>query len=172
VALSTVVKNMRDGSLTIKDGTGTPLSITVQFDTGDFSITGLKAKLAETTAYETRGQLRTVRHTTRIYPTGSFTAYMAEFSENSVGTLADAILKNGTVWSAAISTDAGGANADVYLVDLEFTCEGTDYGDSSDHIFGMTKCECVIDFSENDPNSFSVAFTCYGALTGGLATTE
>ncbi len=172
MALSNVIKNMRDGSLTISDGTGAPLSITVQFDQGDFSITGLKAKLAETTAYETRGSLRSVRHTTRIYPTGSFTCYMAEFSESTVGTVADAILRNGTVWSAAISTDTGGANADVYLVNLSFTAEGTNFGDSADHTFGMEKCECTIDFSENDPNTFSIAFTVYGDITGGLATTQ
>ena len=170
MALSTVLKNMRDGSLTLSDGTGVPLTLPISFDTGDFSITGLKAKLAETTAYETRGLLRTVRHTTRVYPTGSFTCYMAEFSENTIGTVADAILKNGTIWAAAISTL--GADADVYALDLSFQCEGTNYGDGSDHVFGMTKCELAVDFSENDPNSFSISFTCYGELTGGLATTE
>lgn len=169
MALSTVVKNMRDGSLVISDGTGTPISITVQFDQGDFSITGLKAKLAETTAYETRGLLRSVRHTTRVYPTGSFTCMMADFSEATTGTVADAILKNGA-FSAAISSD--GANADVYKLNLAFTCAGIVHGDAADGTFTMANCECTISFSENDPNSFSIDFTVYGAITGDLAASE
>ena len=170
MALSTVVKNMRDGSLTMSDGTGgTPISITVQFDQGDFSITGLKAKLAETTAYETRGLLRSVRHTTRVYPTGSFSCMMADFSEATTGTVADAILKNGA-FASAVSSD--GSTADVYKLDLAFTCAGIVHGDAADHSFTLSNCECSIDFSEGDPNSFSISFTVYGAITGGLATSE
>ena len=160
---------MRDGSLVINDGTGVPISITVQFDTGDFAISGLKAKLAETNPYETRGLLRTVRHTTRSYPTGSFSCMMADLSEATVGTVADAILKNGA-FSAAVSTL--GANAGVYTLQLVFTCEGTDHGDASDATFTMNDCECSIDFSEGDPDQFSISFTVYGSIAGDLATSE
>ena len=169
MALSTVVKNMRDGSLIMSDGSGTPITLPVQFDQGDFSITGLKAKLAETTAYETRGLLRSVRHTTRTYPTGSFTCMMADFTEATTGTVADAILKNGA-FSAAVSSD--GATADVYKLNLAFTCAGIVHGDAADGAFTLTNSECVFDFTENDPNSFSITFTVYGAITGDLAASE
>jgi len=170
VALSNVIKNFRDGTLIIADGTsGTPLQITVSFDQGDFSISGLKAKLAETTAYETRGQLRSVRHTTRIYPTGSFSCMMADFSEASTGTVADAILKTGA-FAAAVSTK--GADADVYCLSLSFICSGISHGDASDHSFSLNDCECSIDFSEGDGNSFTINFTMYGAASGGLSASE
>ena len=170
MALSNVIKNMRDGTLLIADGTyGTPIQINVSFDNGDFSISGLKAKLAETTAYESRGQLRSLRHTTRVYPTGSFSCMMAEFSEATTGTVADALLKNGA-FSAAVSTK--GADADVYCVSLSFVCDGTTHGDASDHSFTLNDCECSIDFAEGDPNSFTINFTVYGAISGGLAASE
>lgn len=166
MALSNIIKNMRDGTLIIADGTsGTPLQINVSFDNGDFSISGLKAKLAETTAYETRGQLRSLRHTTRVYPTGSFSCMMAEFSEATTGTVADAILKNGA-FAAAVSTK--GPDADVYCVSLSFIVDGTSHGES-DSTMTLNDCECSIDFSEGDPSSFTISYTVYGSITGGLA---
>ena len=167
MALSTVIKNFTDGSLVIKDGTGTPLSLTVQFENGDFALSGLKANLRETVAYESRGRFKGVRHTTRTYPTGSFSAHFAEFSEDATGTLGDALLKQGTKWAAAVSTS--GANAEVYTLDLTFTVEGTAHGDAADATFTLEDCECVLDYSEGDPSTFSVSFTCYGALTGDIA---
>lgn len=167
MALSTVLKNFTDGSITIKDGTGTPLSLTVNFDQGDFSITGLKAKLRETVAYEARGRFKSLRHTTRTYPTFSFTAHAAEFSEDGTGTLADAILRQGTVWTAAVSTR--GASAEVYTLDVTLTVEGTSHGDSADGTFTLEDCELSVDFAEGDPNTFSVSGTVYGALTGDIA---
>lgn len=168
MALSTVIKNFTDGSLVIKDGTGTPLSLTVQFENGDFALSGLKAKLRETVAYESRGRFKGLRHTTRTYPTGSFSAHFAEFSEDATGTLGDAILKQGTKWAAAVSTS--GANAEVYTVDLIFMVECSNHESGvTDATFTLEDCECSIDFSEGDPSTFSVSFTCYGALTGDIA---
>ena len=167
MALSSVVKNFRDGSLVINDGTGTPISITVQFDEGDFSISGLKAKLAETTGYETRGQLRSVRHTTRVYPTGSFTCMMADLSEATTGTVADALMKNGA-FSAGVSTL--GANAEVYTVQMVFTVAGVVHGDASNATFTLNDVEGVVDFSEGDPDQLSISFTVWGSITGDLAT--
>ncbi len=167
MAVSNVIKNFRDGSLVISDGTGTPITLTVSFDEGNFTVNNLKSTLAETVAYETRGQLRSVRHTTILLPTGSFSVMFNQFSEATVGTVCDAILKNGA-FSSAVSVD--GANAEVMKYDLAFTVAGTVHGDASDHTFGATSCELVLDsFSEGDPNTVSVSFTCYGQLTGDLA---
>lgn len=166
MALSTVVKSFQDGSLVIEDGTGTPLSITVQFEMGDFSLSGLSANQQEVSAYESRGKFKTLRHTTRTYPTVSFSAMAAEFSEDSTGTLADALLKNGTVWSAAVSTLGTGLP---YTVKMTFNVEGTDFGDAADGQIVLDDVYATIDFAEGDPNSFSVSGTVYGAITGDLA---
>ena len=42
MAISSVVKNFRDGTLLFEDGTGTPLALTVQYDEGNFSLSGLQ----------------------------------------------------------------------------------------------------------------------------------
>lgn len=168
MALSTVIKNFTDGGLLIEDGTDTPLSLTVAFENGDFAVSGLASQLSEVAAYESRGSFKTLRHTTRTYPSGSFSAMMAEFSEDSTGTIADALLKQGTKWSAAVSTLGTGLP---YTVDLTFVVEGTNFGDGADGTFTLEDCYCTIDFAEGDPNTFSISFTVYGDITGDIALT-
>lgn len=163
---STFIKNNIDGSLVISDGTGTPLTLTVPFEQGNFTVSGLKFKLRDTVAYQTRGVLSTVRHTVRNFPSGSFSAMMSSFTSASANSLSDIVLKNG-FYASAISTL--GASADVYTLKLAFTVEGTNFGDSADHSFSLGDCECNLDFAEGDPNLFTISFVCYGAVLGDLA---
>jgi hypothetical protein len=163
---STTVKNWRDGSLIVEDGTGTPIDVTVKFENGDFSISGLSDSLHEVVAYQSRGELSSIRRTARTFPTFSFTAQMSEFTSATDNSLADAIMKNGA-FASAVSTL--GASADVYTVKLTFRVEGTNFGDSADHSFTLDDCKCTIDFAEGDPNTFSVSGTVYGAIGGDLA---
>lgn len=166
MADSSVVKNLNNGSIAVEDGTGSPITVTVKFDNGDFSISGLKKKLQETVAYQSRGVLNSVRHTALTFPTFSFTCQMSEFTSATATNIADAILQNGA-FAAGVSTL--GTNADVYTLKVTITEEGTDFGDSADHTFALDDCELSIDYSEGDPNTFSISGTCYGAITGDLA---
>ena len=163
MALSTIPKTIFDGSLTVEDGAS--LSITAQFDQGDFSIDPLKVSQNETTVIETRHRFRGIRNGARIYPTGSFTLVVCEFTEASTGTIADAVLKNGA-WSSAVSTL--GANAEKYTVKLTFTQDGDAHGESDNNII-LDDVECTLAFSEGDPNTVTISYTVYGAITGSMA---
>ena len=91
-APSDVVKNFTDGTWTVLDGTTpTPLSLIIDFANGDFAWTGTKFKLRETAAYESRGKIKSARHTTRVYPTFTFTFMFTEWTETTVGVLWDMI---------------------------------------------------------------------------------
>ena len=163
MAVSTVVKNFRDGTILVEDATSpTPLAYTVQFEAGDFSVSGLMANQKEVTTYLDRGDLGSVRYTNQTFPSGSFSVHFTDLSDSSDKLLADALTKRGA-FSAAVSTL--GANAEVYAVKLTLTIEGTDHGDSADHTIVLDDCTCSVDFAEGDPNSLSVSFTCYGAIT-------
>lgn len=172
MAASTVIKNFTDGQLTIKDGTGTPITLVVPYEQGNFSLTGLNRKLRNVVAYESRGSRLSVRHTTRNYPAFSFSAFMAQFNAGAAAaTVLDALLKGtGTTFAAAVSTL--GAAADVYTVDLAFSVEGTDFGDSADPTFTLEDCHCSIDWAEGDPNAFTITGTVYGAITGDITLAE
>jgi hypothetical protein len=161
--ISSIVKNFRDGTITIKDGTGTPIAMTVEFEAGDFSITGLNQGNTEATTYLDRGELGTVRKTSRTFPTFSFSAHMTDLSDTTNKTIYDAVNKTaGTPWASAVSTIT---NSDVYGLDLVISIEGSNFGDPTDHVLTLVGCHLSIDFAEGDPNSFTINGTVYGAIT-------
>jgi hypothetical protein len=168
MATSSVVKNFTDGTLTIKDATGTPISCTVRFSNGDLKIDGLKAKLRETVAYQSRGAISSVRHTARKMISGSFSCMMSEFSSASANDVLDAFLKTGAFASGVSKL---GASAEVWAVDMVIAVEGTNHGDSGDHTITIGSCEGEVSFAEGDPNSITIAFTSYGTVSGDLTLT-
>lgn len=162
MSVSTVIKNFRDGTIVINDGTSpTPLTLTVQFETGDFSISGLNQGNYEITKYLDRGDLGSIRKTNRSFPTGSFTAHMTDLSDGTDRLLWDAVNKTGA-WASAVSTL--GSTADVYALQIVLTVEGTNFGDSADHVLTLGNCHCSISFAEGDPNSFTLDFEVLGTI--------
>ena len=149
---SSVVKNFTDGTIKVEDGAGSPASYTCTFDEGNLSISGLAQQLNEVATYESRGTLKSVRHTARSYPSGSFSLMLTDVSDGSDSTLIDFLMKQGS-------------NADVYAVKVTLTVEGTDHGDSADHTLVMDDCHCMVDLAEGDPNTVTVNFTVYGSIT-------
>lgn len=163
MAISAVVKNFRDGTILIQDGTTpTPISVTVKYEAGDFSISGLNESNTEVTTYLDRGDLGSVRKTSRTFPTFSFSAHMTDLSDATNETLWDAVNKTGAFM---VATSTLGGASDVYCLKVTLTVEGTNFGDSADHTLVLTNCHLTIDFSEGDPNSFTLNGTVYGTLT-------
>ena len=159
MAISSVVKNFRDGTLLLEDGTGTPLAVTVQYEAGDFSLTGLTSGQKEITTYMDRGDLGSVRHTNQTFPSVGFSAHMTDVSDGTELTLPDIVMKQGA-FAAAVSTL--GANADVYTLTLTWTV--TEPGGAS-HVVVCDDVALSIDVSEGDPNSFAISGTVYGSIT-------
>jgi hypothetical protein len=52
----------------------------------------------------------------------------------------------------------------VFGLKITLTIEGTNFGDVADHTIVMSGVHCTIDFSEGDPNSFSISGTVYGSI--------
>lgn len=161
--LSSVVKNFRDGTIRVFDGTAvTPLDVTVEYESGNWTVGGLKKSLNETVTYLDRGELGSVRYTSRTFPTGSFSLHMTELSDATNEVLLDLVRRTGA-FSAAVSTL--GASAEVYTLNMSLTVEGTNYGDASDHSLTLTNCELSADLAEGDPNTITINYTCYGTIT-------
>ena len=160
---SAFLKNFTDGTLTVKDGTGSPVALVVQNCQGDFGLSGLSADQKEIVAYQTRGALSTLRTTNQSFPTGSFSIMMSELSDGTLTTLVDFLLKQGS-YSSNVST-IGTATSSPYAVLIELQIEGTDAGDAADHVISCDDCVCTVDFAEGDPNTISVSFTVYGSIS-------
>jgi len=158
--ISSVVKNFRDGTITLADnGINT---LTIQYEAGDLSLSGVNQGQVEHTKYLDRGELGSIRRTNRSFPTGSFSCQMTEFSDASNTNIWDLVNKTGA-FSAAVSTL--GANADLYTLKITLVVEGSNFGDPSDHTLEMDDCRCTIDFSEGDPSSFTINFEVLGTIT-------
>ncbi len=158
--ISSVVKNFRDGTITFADnGINT---LTIQYEAGDLSLSGVNQGNYEHTKYLDRGDLGSIRKSNRSFPTGSMSCQMTEFSDASNTNIWDLINKTGA-FSTAVSTL--GANADLYTLKITLVVEGTNFGDPSDHTLEMDDCRCTIDFSEGDPSSFTINFEVLGTIT-------
>ena len=160
--LSSVVKNFRDGSILLEDGSGVVLTLTVQYENGDFSAEGFNQGEHEVTSYLDRGEFGSLRKTNRKFPTFTFSAQLTEISDATNKNLFDIVRKTGA-FAAGVSTL--GTNADVWTLDVTWTVEGTNFGDASDHVLKLEDCFLEIAIAEGDPDAFTITGTCYGART-------
>ncbi len=162
MAISAVAKNFRDGTLTLEDATGSPITCVVQYENGDFSLANLKQGGKEINKYEDRGDFFSARKTTTAYPSFSFTAIFTDLSDGTEKTLVDACLKQGA-YAAGVSTL--GANADVWALTATFVVAGTSLGDTANHTIVLNNCVFTdVSISEGDPDSFSISGEVLGSV--------
>ena len=160
--VSTVIKNLTDGTIVISDATGSPITTTPQLDVGDFSF----SLPNETSDYETRGTFRGSRRAAFQLVTGSFSCQVAAFTAATGDSPAIDLVKKAGKFAAGVSTY--GANYPVMAYTMAFTVEGTNFGDSADHVATFTGVQFTsVEFAEGDPNTYNVAFK----ATGGVAVT-
>ena len=161
MALSTIVKHLYDGTITLSDGTGSPVTLAIPFTSGDLTISGLQETQRAVVKYEARGVLTTVRHAARTFPSGSFSFQVPEYMNAAVGNALDfALQQNGHSGNISTLTPT-----EVYGIDIILTTEGTDLGDAKDHTITLTDCVCTVDIAEGEPNAGTINFECLGTVT-------
>jgi len=155
---SDTVKVARDGLVVFSDATTpTALTHTVAYENGDFAFSDDKT---ERIVIRDRGTIVGLRKGDDSVASFSFTVFMRDFTDSAETTIIDVIDKTGAA-STWVST--GGAKYEQHLVDVVFTVEGTDHGDTGDHILTCTKCFLNWDFAESkDGNSITVTGEIYG----------
>ncbi len=157
MAESTVVKVRRDGTIKLKDGSTN--TYTVAYENGDLSFDG--GSKADRIVIRDRGTIVGLRKGDDPVPSLTFTTMMRDFHDNSAGSLIDFLDNSGPV----VLTSSGGTGYEQFLVDIEFTVEGTSHGDANDHVATAAKCLCTWSFSEGDPNTISVTAEIHGGVT-------
>lgn len=158
MAISGVHHNFRDGTLTLSDATGSPITATIQYEAGDLNISGLKEGMAAYTGYPDRGKpggAGSYRKTTWEPATFSFSCHMTDLTDATEKTVLDAAMKTGA-FASGVSTL--GANADLWTLKLVWTVESSSYGDVADHVCTFYYVRITdISISEGDPNTFSIS---------------
>lgn len=160
MAESTVVKVRRDGTITILDGAGSPLSYTVAYENGDLSYTEDKAGRI---VIRDRGTIVGLRSGDDPVQSLSFSVHLRSLAITATNaTLIDVIQRTGA-WAAATST--GGTGYEPFLCTVKITIEGTDLGDGADHVATFAKVLLTYDMKEGDPDVINVKGEIYGGIT-------
>jgi hypothetical protein len=161
MAYSTAPKVRRDGVIKLRDGTTpTPVSLTVDYEEGNFSFEQTKA---DRTIIRDRGTIKSVRKGDDQPITGSFTIYMRQFTSSSAGSVLDFINKTGS-YSSNVSASSA-VSTDEYAINIIFEVDGDAVGDSDgDTLATFDTCICTASFAEGDPNTITVSFECFNGV--------
>ena len=169
-AESSAIKNAVLNALTLLDGTGSPVSLALSYDDGDFSGSNLSQFLNEAVAIERRGKFISLVHGKRRYPEISFSTYVG----NVVGSTAVA---PGTPYEFATGKGAYSANVSTLgtgrpmAVDVKLSKEGTNVGDGNDETVTFEDCRLTGTLAEGmEGDKINWTGVCYGAVVHGHST--
>lgn len=158
MAETTFVKNYRDGKITIKDGTGTPLTFEVSYEAGDFQLTDPRYNY---TVVQDRGEIAGVRKTSKEPGSFSFSAYLRAVTDGTDYTLIDVLKATN---SASAWTTTGTVAYDRDLRTVVFELEGTT-PDGADSVITCTLCGMEYSIAEGELTTISVEGVIYGTVT-------
>lgn len=159
----------KDGTITIYDGAGSPLSYEVTYEDGDFSAPEMAEGFEEIVEFEDRGTVYAARKTGRKSQDFSFSCHAIRFARDASGSntqILDVILKL-NAWSAATSTAA--TYSDAHMVKLVFKSERSDLGETNDSTITLKFCHLRAGFQEGVPGKFSISGRAYMFTADAIA---
>ena len=163
MAFSTLPKTRRDGVITLKDGTGTPITLEIAYEEGNLTFDTPKAAQ---TVIRDRGAITTVRKgDDEPAASGSFSAFFRQFTDGAeAGSILDFINNTGNYHTNNSTGATGVPFVEFYCIDIEYQGDATALGDDAATTATLSKCVCTASFTEGDPSSFTINFTSYGAI--------
>jgi hypothetical protein len=161
---SAVPKHLHDGSLVLKDGAGTPNTLTVPHCLGNYKLTGLKPNQRNVNKYEARQNLVGTRLAGPAYPSLSFDWIFTGLDDDTLETVYDFIMKRGLFSTNTSTTESTG---DAYTIDVEWTVDGTSLPDpdAADHVLTAEDWAPEVEVSEGEPNTFSASGEVLGTVS-------
>ena len=166
MALISVPFMPQDGTIVIQDGSGAPISLTVQYEAGDLSIDGFQQDNKTVIPLYDRGTIFGLRKEQDEPVTFSFSAIATDISDGTEKTIIDAFNKTGAFASGMSML---GANADVWAVQLIWTGEQTDFGAGADSTITLDNCVAKVAFQEGAPAQFNISGTAYPINGSGIS---
>jgi hypothetical protein len=156
---SEVTKNRRSGILDIIVGANT---YRVKWEEGDLQVNIPGRSVAN---YLDRGEFSDSDHGQPMVlydqsqpMTGTFSAYLRDFTDDSYITLAEFITRTGLYLNSWGTVLTGQGTEAPQLVDLLFTMKGTAHGDAADHTMRFKWAHLTGAIAEGSPNKISINF--------------
>jgi len=148
----------KNGSLTIEDATGgTPISMVVPYDEGDFAHGDMQAGYMDAEFMKSRGVHFSVVEVGENEIELTFNAHATDFADATEKALPDMAMKTGA-FAAGVSVF--GANRP-WGVKLTYKQEQTNYGAGADSTLVFSKVRPIYAFSEAGTGKFSFKFRVY-----------
>tara|TARA_R100000808_G_scaffold21968_1_gene47612 strand:+ start:933 stop:1403 length:471 start_codon:yes stop_codon:yes gene_type:complete len=137
----------RDGTITVEDDSGTPISYTVLYEDGDYKGPEMMEDQSDIAEFYDRQELYAIRKTQRKSAAFSFSAHLTDVEGWK---LKDAFSKTGA-YSSGVSTSA--SYGDVWTVKVTWT-DGT-----LSQV--LPHCHGKVTFSEGEPGKVEVSGTVF-----------
>lgn len=165
-AESANLKNNVLNALTLLDGTGTPVTLALAYDGGDFNAADLDQFLNECMHIETRGKTKRLVWGKRKPPQLTFSTYVGNMVGSTAvapGTPQEFLFGKGA-YSANVSTHGTGTHTPM-TVDIRLSKEGTNVGDGADETVTFEDCKAIGAFAESeDGDKITWSVICYGTV--------
>ena len=161
MAYSTVPKTRRDGVITLSD-LAAAHTLEVAYEDGNLSINTPQNYASQ--VFRDRGDTVAVREGDDQQITGTFSFHLRQFTDGGLpGSILDFIRKQGHYSTNVSVGTAGIPYVQQYCIDITYVADGTSVGDDAATQVLLSKCVVdSFDFTEGDPDSVSLSFTCYG----------
>lgn len=157
---STSVKVRRDGTVKLTSGGGSPVTLTIDYEDGNFSADLLGAR-ADRIVIRDRGSIVGLRSGDDQVGSLSFSVHMREFSNQSHATLID-FCNGSAAGSSLVSVE--GSGYEPFLCNVTMEIEGVANGDSADAVAIFNSVLLTADFAEGDPSVINVSGEIYGVI--------
>jgi hypothetical protein len=160
-------------AVTLRDGTGTPVTLTLANETS-VTIAGLTGrKLNALTKIERRGKFVVAAAAERVYP--QVTIEYLHTGWKGITAVPGTPLEFATfqgLYVGNVSTRGGGTQSEKHI-DIGLASEGTDYGDQDGALL-LEDCLLVSHtlLAEGTPSTYQMVFDVCGAISGDLAYAE
>jgi hypothetical protein len=151
MAISDFIKNDVQGTITLIDGSASPVELELDVDRGDLALENLAELLNEEVTIERRGRLLSVNVGARIYPTLSFSAWLAQFTDAAVaGLVTDFVLRQGAY---AGNKSTLGLNHPIYAFNVKYSITATADGVATPYNFTVHDFRPIMGVAEGQPGS-------------------
>lgn len=163
MAYSTIPKMKKDGTIVLKDGTGSPVTLTVAYEEGNLQFTPTKAAQV---IIRDRNVITNVRQgDEEPSVSGSFSIFLRQFTDTGeAGAVLDFVNKQGHYSSNVSTGETGTPQVEEYCIDIQYSIDGASLGES-DQTVTISKAICNVSFSEGEPSVLTIDFVAFGGIT-------
>lgn len=147
-----------DGTITLLDGAGTPVSYAMGYTQGDWKIDGLTKEQREVLTFISRGRLKGKRLGDPVFPTLTGTAMVTGLTHSTDSTPLDFLRAVGA-YTGNVTQDADG---EVYTVGIRITIERSAHGMGNDETITLPDTHMTIGWAEGRPTTLAFSGTVYG----------